>query len=190
MISTNITLFLTLRIRYIIDVVQIKESKDAFRLLFDVKGRFVLHRINEDEQKYKLARVVATGVSAKGVPTLTTHDGRTIRFPDPAIKKNDTVRVTIETGKISGHIPFAAGQLIMVTKGRNQGRVGTIVSRERHPGSFDIAHIQDSAGHKFATRLSNVFVIGSAGEPMISLPKGKGIKLSILEEKAQKATKA
>ena len=131
-----------------------------------------------------MCRVVSTAVTDKGVPTLVTHDGRTIRFPDPVIRKNDTVRVSIETGKISGHIPFNVGNLVMVTKGRNQGRVGTIVSRERHPGSFDIAHVQDSAGHKFATRLANVFIIGAGSEPSVSLPKGKGIKLSILEEKA------
>ena len=131
-----------------------------------------------------MCRVTSTAVTDKGVPTVVTHDGRTIRFPDPLIKKNDTVRVSIETGKIIGHIPFNVGSLIMVTNGRNQGRVGTIVSRERHPGSFDIVHVQDSAGHKFATRLSNVFIIGAGGEPAVSLPKGKGIKLSILEEKA------
>jgi len=40
----------------------------------------------------------------------------------------------------------------MITGGRNLGRVGTVVSRERHPGSFDICHIKDAQGHTFATR--------------------------------------
>lgn len=40
----------------------------------------------------------------------------------------------------------------MITGGRNLGRVGAIVNRERHPGSFDIVHIKDTAGHVFATR--------------------------------------
>lgn len=44
------------------------------------------------------------------------------------------------------------GNLCMITGGRNLGRVGTIVSRERHAGSFDIVHIKDSVGHVFATR--------------------------------------
>ena len=44
------------------------------------------------------------------------------------------------------------GNLCMITGGRNLGRVGTVVSRERHPGSFDIVHIKDSVGHIFATR--------------------------------------
>ena len=32
-----------------------------------------------------------------------------------------------------------------MTGGRNTGRVGIVVSRERHPGSFDIVHIKDNA---------------------------------------------
>ena len=38
-------------------------------------------------------------------------------------------------------------------------------------------------GWRFVTRLNNVFVIGEQGKPYISLPKGKGIKLSIAEER-------
>lgn len=52
----------------------------------------------------------------------------------------------------------------MITGGHNVGRVGVIVSRERHPGSFDIVHVKDTLGHTFATRLNNVFVIGKASE--------------------------
>ena len=71
----------------------------------------------------------------------------------------------------------------MVTGGRNTGRVGTIMSRERHPGSFDIVHVKDASGHTFATRINYVFIIGKGNKPYISLPKGKGVKLSIAEER-------
>jgi small subunit ribosomal protein S4e len=71
----------------------------------------------------------------------------------------------------------------MITKGRNTGRVGTIVHFERHPGSFDIVTVRDNAGHSFSTRAENVFVVGSGDKPEVTLPKGQGIKLSILEER-------
>lgn len=58
----------------------------------------------------------------------------------------------IESGKIRDFIKFDVGQLVMVTGGRNVGRVGTIVSRQKHKGSFDIIVIKDSVGHEFATR--------------------------------------
>jgi len=96
---------------------------------------------------------------------------------------HDSVQVDIATGKIQDTIRFDTGNLCMITGGANSGRVGTIMSRERHQGSFDIVHVKDSNGHVFATRLAYVFVIGKGNKPYISLPKGKGIKLSIAEER-------
>jgi hypothetical protein len=56
------------------------------------------------------------------------------------------------------------------------GRVGVITHRERHDGGFNILHIKDAIDNTFATRESNVFVIGQE-KPWISLPKGKGVKV-------------
>ncbi|KAK7485198.1 hypothetical protein BaRGS_00023608 [Batillaria attramentaria] len=165
------------------DVITIERTNEFFRILYDVKGRFVVHRIKGEEAKYKLCRVKRLSVGPKGVPFIVTHDGRTIRYPDPLVKVNDTVVVDIATGKIKDFIKFDSGNLVMVTGGHNLGRVGTITHRERHPGSFDIVHIKDALGHTFATRLSYVFVIGKGAKQWISLPKGKGVALSIAEER-------
>merc|ERR1719263_2732829 len=128
-------------------------------------------------------------MGAKKVPYIVTHDGRTIRYPDPMVAVNDTVKGDIETNKIEDFIKFETGNLAMISGGKNTGRVGVIISRERHQGSFDIVHIKDSAGHMFATRLGNVFVIGEGSSPLISLPKRKGIKKSIIEERAERPPK-
>merc|ERR1712110_1401784 len=112
-----------------------------------------------------------------------TTDGRTIRYPDPIIKVYDSIQVDIASGKIQDTIKFDSGNLCMITGGRNTGRVGTIMHREGHPGSFDIVHVKDANGHTFATRLAYIFVIGKGAKPYISLPKGAGIKLSVAEER-------
>ena len=83
----------------------------------------------------------------------------------------------------------------MVTGGSNRGWVGVIKNREKHKRSFETIHVQDATGHEFATRLGNVFIIGKGAKPWVSLPKGKGIKLSVIEEQrkriaAQAATTA
>ena len=77
-------------------------------------------------------RRVATG--AKGIPYLVTHDGRTIRYPDPLVAVHDTVVLEIKTGKIIDFIKFDTGNLAMVVGGRNMGRVGIVTHRERHAG--------------------------------------------------------
>merc|ERR1711881_105523 len=165
------------------DVIQIEKNNENFRLIYDVKGRFTIHRITNQEAKYKLCRVKQVKTGPKNVPFLYTSDGRTIRYPDPLIKVNDSIRLDINTGKIMDFIKFDSGNLCMITGGRNTGRVGTIMHRERHPGSFDIVHVKDAAGHTFATRLAYTFVIGKGMKPYVSLPKANGVKLSIAEER-------
>jgi small subunit ribosomal protein S4e len=165
------------------DVVTIEKTNEFFRLIYDVKGRFTIHRITADEAKYKLGKVKRVLIGPKKIPYLVTHDGRTIRYPDPTIKVNDTVQIDIASGKITDHIRFETGNLVMVTGGRNLGRVGTVVNREKHPGSFEIIHVKDANGHLFATRLTNIFIIGKGAKAYISLPKSKGIKLSVAEER-------
>ncbi|XP_057834282.2 small ribosomal subunit protein eS4x [Cryptomeria japonica] len=164
------------------DVVSIAKTNENFRLLYDAKGRFRLHSIKEEEAKYKLCKVRGVQFGDKGIPYLNTYDGRTIRYPDPLIKANDTIKIDLETCKITEFIKFDVGNVVMVTGGRNRGRVGVIKNREKHKGSFEIIHVQDSAGHEFATRQGNVFTIGKGTKPWVSLPKGKGVKLSITEE--------
>lgn len=166
------------------DVVEIPKAADQFRLVFDTKGRYQLLRISDEEKAFKLCRVRRVAMTNKKVPYVVTHDGRTIRYPDPLVKGSDTVKVDIATGKITDFFKFENGQTAMVTKGRNTGRVGTIVGDEKHPGAFDIIKIRDAQGETFTTRKENVFIIGSKTGPAISLPKGQGVKLSILQERA------
>jgi len=168
------------------DVVELEKSDEHFRLVYDTKGRFTVHRISSKEAAYKLCRVKHAKLGDKGIPYVALHDGRTVRFPDPDIKVNDTVMLDIESNKIIDFIKFDTGNLAMVVGGRNTGRVGILVGREKNKGSFDICHIKDAAGHTFATRSTNVFIIGKSNKPMISLPKGKGIKLSVVEEQKKK----
>jgi len=167
----------------LMDVISLEKTGEHFRLLYDVKGRFAIHRITEEEAQYKLGKIKKVQLGKKGIPYIVTHDGRTVRYPDPEIKVNDTVKIDIATGKVQSFVKFDNGNVVMCTGGRNWGRVGVVTHRERHEGGFDIVHVKDSLDNAFVTRLSNVFVIGEGNKPLVSLPKGKGIRLSIAEER-------
>jgi small subunit ribosomal protein S4e len=168
------------------DVLSIPKTKEHFRILYDVKGRFLLHRIRQEEAAYKLGKVVRIALGVKKIPYCVTHDGRTFRFPDPKIRVNDTVRVDLKTKKITDFVTFEAGHICMADGGHNAGRIGIITRREKHPGSFEIVHVKDLAGHSFATRTQYVFVIGKGAQPWISIPKNKGIKVSKMEDRANR----
>lgn len=173
----------------LMDVVSLEKCKENYRLLYDTKGRFVCHKIGETEASYKMCRVNKVAKGPKGADYITTHDGRTLRFPDPRVKEHDSVRLNLDTGKMEDYCKFEAGNICLITAGNNIGRVGVLGHREKHPGSFEIAHMKDTQGHHFATRLQNVMVIGKEDKPWISLPKGNGIKLNIIEDRKKRMHK-
>lgn len=115
------------------------------------------------------------------IPYIVTHDGRTIRYPDPSLNVLDTIKLNVKTGAVNGVFRFESGNVAYLTGGNNIGRVGIITHRVRHRGGFDIVHIKDAAGKKFATRLSNVFIIGKGDKPEIKLAKDQGLYETALE---------
>jgi small subunit ribosomal protein S4e len=169
------------------DVVSIERTNENFRLLYNVKGRFSLHPITDEESTFKLLKVKKRKLGPKGYPFISTHDGRTIRFPHPEIKVNDTVKFNLVTNKIEEVIHFSTGNLVMIIGGRNLGRIGILKSVEKHPGAHTMVQVEDFDSKTFATRLDNVFSIGADKKgSLVSVPKGHGIKLSVLEEKRKK----
>jgi len=128
-----------------------------------------------------LCRIKRRLVGPNKVPYVVTHDGRTIRFPNPEIEAHDTVKVELATGTITDFVKFETGNVCFTTSGNNVGRVGIITTRERHLGGFDIIHVHDERGHEFSTRIGNIFVIGKGKKSWIQLPKGNGIYLTPAE---------
>jgi len=78
----------------------------------------------------------------------------------------------------------------MITGGNNIGRVGIVEHRERHPGSYDIVHVKDATGAVFATRGTNVFIIGKSTKSLVSLPRRKGIRSTILQDQEHRAKRS
>ncbi|KAF5203118.1 40S ribosomal protein S4 [Thalictrum thalictroides] len=109
------------------------KTNKNFRLLYDTKGRFKIHAIKDEEAKFKLCKVRFVQFGQKGIPYLNTYDGRTIHYPDPLIRANDTIKVDLEINKIIDFIKFNVGNVVMVTGG---------------------------CYWSYATRLGNVFTIG------------------------------
>ncbi|BAM41877.1 40S ribosomal protein S4 [Theileria orientalis strain Shintoku] len=172
------------------DVVSLDRTNEKFRMLYDTKGRFCPHKITDEEATYKLCRVKKTFLGPKEVNLAVTHDGRTFRCVHPEVKAGDSLRVEVATGKILEYLKFEPGNLVMVTGGHNVGRVGTVVSKEKHPGSFDLVHVRDSNDSTFTTRSSNVFVIGVGTKSYVSLPAERGIRKTIIEQRNLRLAKS
>ncbi|KAL5677397.1 hypothetical protein ACJX0J_013528, partial [Zea mays] len=57
-----------------------------------------------EQHNFKLYKVRSVLFGQKGIPYLNTYDGRTMRYPDPLIKANDTIKIDLETNKIMDFI--------------------------------------------------------------------------------------
>lgn len=78
------------------DVVSIAKTGENFRILYDIKGRFQPVRIDAKEASFKLCKVKRKVIGKNKIPYIVTHDGRTIRYAHPDIKKNDSVKVSVQ----------------------------------------------------------------------------------------------
>jgi len=146
-------------------------------LLTFLVGEGVFEAITEKDDKGEtLPKFVSTRRGARGIDP--RHFAQV-----PLVKVCDTVKVDIATGKMIEQFKFELGCMVMLTGGNNTGRVGSLMHVEKHEGSFAIVTIKDAKGNTFATRLGNVFVIGNAGKAQVNIPKGRGIKKTILEER-------
>ncbi|KAF5910858.1 hypothetical protein HPG69_004949 [Diceros bicornis minor] len=158
------------------DVISIDKTGENFHLICVTKGCFAVHHITPEEAKYTLCKE----------PLIWwTRDAHTIRYTDSLIKVNDTIQIDLETGKITDFIKFDTGNLCIVTRGVNLGKIGMITNRERHPGSFDVVHRKDANGNSFASWLSNIFVFGKGNKPWISLAHGKGSTSPLLKRETK-----
>lgn len=164
------------------DVIEIPKMKASFRVLYDVKKRFTIIPITDAEAKFKLCKIEKKALGPNKITYLVTHDGRTIRFADKDIKVGDTVKFNIEKREIEDFIPMAVGNLAFCSDGNNRGRVGIIDHINKFDNNFDLITIKDKNGHIFTTRTSYVITIGKGNHPLITLPKGNGLSLSIIEE--------
>lgn len=155
----------------IMDVISIEKTKENFRIFYDKLGRFTLHRVHNNESSFKLCKVLKLKKGQHGIPFLVTHDGRTIRFPDPLIKNHDSIVFDLREKKIVDFIKFGLGTLCLVIGGSNIGKIGVITHREQNQGVSSIVRLKDSYNYEFCTKLSNIFVIGKGNKSLISLPE-------------------
>jgi len=166
----------------LMDTISIPKTGDYYRMLYDVKGRFALTKINQKEADFKLCKVKRRTMGPNKIPYVITHDARMIRFPNPDISNFDTLKVNTQTGAVEQILKLDTGKNVLVTGGANRGRVGQIVNRTRLQGAFDMIAVKDKSGNSFNTRIDNCFVIGDKDKSLITLPRDQGLKKTVIEE--------
>lgn len=158
----------------IMDVVELTDANIAYRVLPVVGKGLRLIRITKDEAKFKLCKILRKNNVAKGQVQYGLHDGRSFTVQPTApeatsYSTNDTLRLSVPTQKVLGHIKFEKGNFALVVAGRNLGKSGKIVELQSGTATRPATvTIEDPTGSKFDTMVEYTFAVGT-DKPSIKL---------------------
>ena len=119
----------------LMDVIQLEGTDDIYRLVPKDGQILVPIKINEKEKSKKLVKVKSKTNINGGKTQLGFHDGRTI-ISDVDVNVGDTCLLQIPDQKILDVIKFEKNSQVIIIKGTNAGRIGTI--NEIKKGTFTL----------------------------------------------------
>ena len=119
----------------LMDVVELENTNDIYRLVPKNGQTLFPIKINENEKSKKLVKVKSKTSISGGRTQLGFHDGRTV-ITDTSVNVGDTCLLQIPEQKILDVIKFEKNSQVIIIKGTNAGRVGTI--NEIKEGTFTL----------------------------------------------------
>jgi len=119
----------------LMDVVELENVSDIYRLVPSEKKLLKPIKINESEKSKKLVRVVSKTTINKGKMQIGFHDGRSTIL-DTKVNVGDSCLIQIPDQKILEVIKLEAGYQCLVTHGSNTGQIGKIETIEE--GTFNL----------------------------------------------------
>ena len=119
----------------LMDVVELEGTTDIYRLMPKDGQILVPIKIDAKEKTKKIVKVKSKTTIKGGKTQLGFHDGRAI-ITDTDVNVDDVCLLQIPEQKILDVIKFEKNSQVIVTKGRNAGRVGTI--SEIKKGTFTL----------------------------------------------------
>ena len=119
----------------LMDVIELDGTADIYRLVPKDGHILVPIKINKNEKSKKLVKVKNKTSINGGKTQLGFHDGRTI-ITDIDTNVGDTCLLQIPEQKILDVIKFETNSQVIITKGANAGRIGTV--NEMKNGTFTL----------------------------------------------------
>jgi small subunit ribosomal protein S4e len=144
------------------DVLEVKGTKEIFRMLIDDKGKLMLVRIDEKEARLRPCRIMNKGLLKGGKTQLNLDNGYNVRFEKDEFKVGDTVVLQLPEKKILEKYPLEKDALVYIVAGSQVGKTGKVVDIDSKEITFK------SGSETFVTSKEYAFVIGK-DKPIIKL---------------------
>lgn len=117
----------------IMDVIEVPEIKQHFRMVYTKQGKFMLTPITKEEASLRPSKIIKKTTLKGGKTQLNLDDGTNMIVDKDHYKVNDTLIVELGKGKdkIKKHLKFEKGATIYLTDGKHIGSKGTIEGIQR-----------------------------------------------------------
>jgi len=135
------------------DVIEIKESKEYFRIVFDKKGKISIIKTEKADAAIRPSKI-RNKSKLKGKTQINFFNGDNLLVEKDDYKTGDTIILTVPKNEIKNKIEFKKSALIYLTGGKHVGTTGTI---EEIKGSKIIYKVNNDV-HETAKKYA--FVIG------------------------------
>lgn len=111
----------------IMDVLEIPQTKEHFRILYTSKGKFMVHKISAEESKSKPSKIISKKIIKGKKVQLNLYDGKNLIVDKDGFKVNDTLILSMDAKPtIKKHLKFEKGALVYLVEGKYKGMSGTI----------------------------------------------------------------
>ncbi len=160
----------------LMDIIQVREIEQAFRVLPKPGRGLVLSPVREAETVHKLCRIIGKKTINKNTLQFSLHDGRNLLVQgiDTGKKAEEEFRVggalqlALPGQKVVRYVPFKVGVIGLVTDGRNQGFYGKVSAiSEGSYGRTRIVKIE-TVQEAFETPANYVIPVGTEA-PLVAL---------------------
>ncbi|MBI5332487.1 MAG: 30S ribosomal protein S4e [Candidatus Aenigmarchaeota archaeon] len=134
-------------------------NNENYRVLVNEKGLYI-KPIDSNQAKLKLLKIVRKCYVKNNKLQLSFHDGRTLLVEKDMYKTGDVVLFDLETKQIKQQTQFKRGAMILITEGRNKGKLGVIEDMVIIRGSQPNKIIVKTGTEKIETLKDYTFVLG------------------------------
>ncbi|RME55508.1 30S ribosomal protein S4e [Candidatus Woesearchaeota archaeon] len=150
------------------DVLEIANSKEAYRMVLSPTGKFKFIAIDSKESNLKPYKITGKTILKGNKVQLNLDDGTNILVAKDNFKVNDTLYLSLDKKEIKEHLPFKEGMLIYILGGNKVSSVGKLSLIKTFKSLQPDNIIFKTKDGEFETRKNYAMVIGK-DKPLIKI---------------------
>jgi len=156
----------------LMDVVEIPELDEHYRMVFDKNGMFSVLSINKDEANLKLLKIIRKNLVNGGKVQITLHDGRNILVDKFDAHTGDSILFDIKNKSVKKLLVLEKDSLVYLHDGSFIGKTGNVKDLIKTQGLQKSKIVVEIDGEQHLTLASYALVVGK-NKPEINLENKK-----------------